>query len=184
MKTFAISSSVVSAARGEGRSNHEKQPLSRMSVRSPVPAGCDTRELQVRPLKVGLWAATKRASRSNSPIETPPRDRDVPAGGVAGGCDFALAQRVPHSHHSDESVREQCLRPHLRTGRLPDDASFEIDGPVAKRGTIVWLPHEAQPHAGSLPPDASNEVRSEVLHKAFAGPSVNVRTSCVRLKIS
>jgi hypothetical protein len=38
------------------------------------------------------------------------------------------------------------------------------------RAVFVWLLHEAQPHAGSFLADASNEVRSEVLHKAFAGP--------------
>jgi len=50
------------------------------------------------------------------------------------------------------------------------DTSALIDGRVAKgRAVFVWLLHEAQPHAGSLPADASNEVRSEVLDKAIAG---------------
>ena len=52
-----------------------------------------------------------------------------------------------------------------------DDAGFQIDGPVAKRrAVLVRLLHEAQPHAGRFLADARNEVRSEVLHKAFAGP--------------
>src|SRR5258707_7200940 len=30
--------------------------------------------------------------------------------------------------------------------------------------------HETQPHAGSFRTDASDEIRSEILHKAFVGP--------------
>jgi hypothetical protein len=82
-----------------------------------------------------------------------------------------LAQLVPHSHHANETVPEQCLHTHLRTRRLPHNASFEIDRAVAKRrAVLVWLLHEAQPHAGSFLADASNEVGPEILHEAFAGP--------------
>ena len=104
-------------------------------------------------------------------VEAPPRDADVPAGRIAGGRDLALAQRVPRSHDADEAVPEQGLRAHLRTGRLPHDAGFQIDGPVAKRrAVLVRLLHEAQPHAGRFLADASDEVRPEVLDEAFAGP--------------
>jgi hypothetical protein len=67
--------------------------------------------------------------------------------------------------------RNKAVRPHLRTDRLPHDAGFQIDRPVAQwRAVLVRLLHEAQPHAGSVLADAGNEVRSEVLDKAFAGP--------------
>jgi hypothetical protein len=54
---------------------------------------------------------------------------------------------------------------------FPTTPVFQIDGPVAKgRAVFVWLLHEAQSHAGSFSADASNEIRSEVLDKAVAGP--------------
>ncbi len=106
-----------------------------------------------------------------SPVEAPPRDENVFAGRIAGGRDFALAQRVPHSHDANETVPEQALRPHLRTSLLPHDAGFQIDGPVAKRrAVLVRLLHEAQPNAGRLLIEAGNEGGAEVLYKAFAGP--------------
>jgi hypothetical protein len=43
-----------------------------------------------------------------------------------------------------------ALRTHLRTNRLPDNASFQIDGPVAKWRAFVWLLNEAQPHDWSF----------------------------------
>src|SRR4030095_6006438 len=92
---------------------------------------------------------------NRSPFETPSRYADVPAGGITGGRDLALAQRVPHSHDANETVSEQCLRSHLRSRRLPHDASFQIDGPVAKwRAVFVGLLYEAQPHAGRFLADA------------------------------
>src|SRR3954454_5504238 len=95
----------------------------------------------------------------------------MPAGGITGGSDLALGQRVPHSHDAKKTIPEQGLRAHLRARRLLHDASFQIDGPLSKwRAVFVRLLHEAQPHAGSFLADASDEVRSEVLHKAFAGP--------------
>ena len=94
----------------------------------------------------------------------------MPAGGITGGGNLAFAQRMPGANDTDETIAEQSLGPHLRTRRLAHHAGFEIDGPVAKRRTVfVELLHEAQAHAGSFPGEASNEVRSEVLHKAFAG---------------
>src|SRR5581483_10290610 len=105
------------------------------------------------------------------PVEPPPRDADVLAGRVTGGGDLAPAQRVPLSHDADETVLEQRLRTDLRTGRLPDNAGFQIDGPVAKRRALfVRLLHEAEPHAGGFLADACDEARSEVFHKALAGP--------------
>src|SRR4051794_27093914 len=90
---------------------------------------------------------------------------------ITGGCDLTFGQRVPHAHDAKETISKQGLRTHLWTGRHPHNASFQIDGPVAKwRAVFVGLLHEAQPHAGSVLADASHEVRSEVLHKAFAGP--------------
>jgi hypothetical protein len=78
---------------------------------------------------------------------------------------------VTHSDDANEAVSEQCLRAHLRGRRLHDNAGFQIDRPVAKWCAVfVWLLHEAQPHTGRLFADASKEVRSEVLDKAFAGP--------------
>src|SRR5258706_1267192 len=78
---------------------------------------------------------------------------------------------MPHSHDANHTVSQQTLRPHLRTRHRPHNASFQIDGPVTKWRTVsVRLLHEAQPHAGRLPADASNEVQSKVLHKTFAGP--------------
>jgi len=104
-------------------------------------------------------------------VETAARDGDVPAGRITGWRDLALAQRVPHAHDANETIPEQCACSHLRTSRLPHHASLQIDRPVAKRrARFVWFLHEAEPHARSLLADASNEVRSEVLHKAVAGP--------------
>ena len=88
---------------------------------------------------------------------------------AAGGGTAFLA--LARAHHANETVAEQCLRTHLRTRCLPHNAGFEIDGAVAKwRAVLIRLRHETQPHAGSFLADARNEVRSEVLHKAFAGP--------------
>ncbi len=126
-----------------------------------------------------------KASIDRPLVQTPPRDEDMPAGRIARGRDLAPAQRVPLSHDADEAVAEQGLRPHLRTHRLAHDARFQIDGAIAKRrAVLVRLGHEAQPHAGRLPAGAGNEVRSEILHEAFAGPSVKVRTSCLRSSFS
>jgi len=81
-----------------------------------------------------------------------------------------VAQRVPHSNDANEMIAEQSLRTHFRTSRLSHHAGFQIDGPIAKRRAIfVWLLHEAQPHAGSFLPDASNKLRPKVLHKPVAG---------------
>src|SRR5712671_3410507 len=108
---------------------------------------------------------------NRSHVEPPSRDEDVIGRSIASGSDPALAQCVPVSHDADETVSEQALRPHLRTRHLAHNASFQIDAPVTKWRTVsVRLLHEAQPHAGRLPADAGNEVRSKVLHKTFAGP--------------
>src|SRR6185295_3301634 len=105
-----------------------------------------------------------------SPVETPPRDGDVPAVRITGRSDLAFAQRVPRSHDADETIPEQCVGANLRTRRLPDHAGFQIDGPVAKRrALLVGFLHEAEPHAGSLLGGARDEIRSEVLDEAFAG---------------
>src|SRR5689334_25126793 len=94
----------------------------------------------------------------------------MPAVRVTGGSDLAPAQRMPHSHDTNEPVSEQCLRTHLRTSRLSHNARFQINGPVAKRRAVfVNLLYEAQSHAGSVLAQAGNEGRSEVFHKAFTG---------------
>jgi hypothetical protein len=78
---------------------------------------------------------------------------------------------MPHAHDADETVAEQCLHTQFRSRRLADNAGFQIDDSVAKwRAVLVGLLHEAQPHAGRFLANAGNEVRPEVLHKAFAGP--------------
>ena len=103
-------------------------------------------------------------------VETPPRNADVPAGRITRRRDLALTQRVTHPDDADEAVSKQCLRAHFRSRRLHDDAGFQIDRPLAKWPAVfVWLLHEAQPHTGRLFADASKEVWSEVLDKAFAG---------------
>src|SRR5213080_3301021 len=103
--------------------------------------------------------------------ETPARDADVLGRSITSGSDLAPAQRMPLSRDTNEAVSEQCLRTDLWTHHRSHNAGFQIDGPVAKRHAVfVGLLHEAQPHAGSFLADASNEVRSEILHKAFAGP--------------
>ena len=69
-----------------------------------------------------------------------------------------------------EEPLEAVLQAHVA---LLDVLAFPtvIDGRVAKgRAVLVWLLHEAQPHAGSFLADASNEVRSEVLYEAVTGP--------------
>ena len=69
---------------------------------------------------------------NRSPVQTPSRDADVPAGRITGGSDLALAQRVPHAHDANETVPEQRLHAHLRTRRLPHDTRFQIDRSVAQ----------------------------------------------------
>ncbi len=104
-------------------------------------------------------------------LEIPPRDENVLAGRITDGRDLASTQRVSCSHDADEPVSEQSLRAHLRTCPLSYDTGFQIDDPVAKRRAVfVCLLHEAQPHAGRSFAGASDQVRSEVLHEAFAGP--------------
>ncbi len=104
-------------------------------------------------------------------VNTSPRDKDVPCGGIAGGGDCALAQRVPRSHDANEAVSKQRLRAHFRTGRLAHHASLQIDGSVAEwRTVLVELGQEAQSNAGSLFGDASQEFGPEVFHEAFGGP--------------
>ena len=100
----------------------------------------------------------------------PPGHQDMPAARIARGCDLALAQRMALAHDADETVSEQRLRAHLRTYRACDNAGFQVDRPVAKRAAVlVGLLHEAKPYAGRLLAHAGNEVRSEILHEAFAG---------------
>jgi len=77
-------------------------------------------------------------------------------------------------------ISEECLHPQFGSGRFLDNASFQIHGPFAKRrATFVRFLHEAQPHAGSLLADASDEVRSEVLHKAFASSLSDFQSSAL-----
>ena len=99
------------------------------------------------------------------------RHMDVRCGGVLGGGDFALAQRVPRSHDANVAVSKQRLRAHFGTNGLVHHACFQIDGPVAQRPTVlVKLVQEVQVNAGGFFGNTSQESGAEVLHKALAGP--------------
>ena len=51
------------------------------------------------------------------------------------------------------------------------NAGFQIDAPIPQRRAVfVQLLHEAQPHSRSFLPYASDQIRSEVFHKALAVP--------------
>lgn len=107
---------------------------------------------------------------NRSLVEPPPGDADVPASRIRRGRDLDLAQWVPHPHDANETVSEQCLRTQLRASGLPHDTRFQIGGSVVKWRAVFICPlHETQSHARSFLADARNEVRSEVLHKAFTG---------------
>jgi hypothetical protein len=104
-------------------------------------------------------------------IRTSPRDKDVPCGGVTGGSDFALGQRVRLAHDANEAVSKQRLRTRFRTGRLAYHAGFQVNGSIAERPTVlVKLRKKSQSNAGSLFADASQKFGPEVFHKAFARP--------------
>ena len=104
-------------------------------------------------------------------VKIVPQVGDVPAGSIAGRSDLTPAKRMPDPHDTNEVVPEQRLRTHLWTHGLPNDACFQVDASVAQwRAVSVWLRHKPQPQAGSFLADASNEIRSEVLDEAFAGP--------------
>src|SRR5690348_2611262 len=78
---------------------------------------------------------------------------------------------MPRPHDADKAVPEQGLGAHFRAGCRSDDTGLQINRSVAeRRAVLVRLLHEPQPHAGSLIADPSNEVRSEGLDEALAGP--------------
>ena len=66
-----------------------------------------------------------------------------------------------------------CLGVTLGYHRLLTHGSLVVPRPLkyffSRRTLFIWFLHEAEPYAGSLLIDASNEIRPEILHKAFAG---------------
>jgi hypothetical protein len=77
---------------------------------------------------------------------------------------------VPLAHDTNVPIAEQSLHPQFRSACCLHNTGFKVNCPVAKRCTVfVRLLHEAKTHAGCFVSDSRNEVRSEVLHKAFAG---------------
>src|SRR5262245_10178569 len=81
------------------------------------------------------------------------------------------AQSMSRSHHADPTIPEQRLRTHLRSGRLVYHASLQVDAAFTKRSAVlVWLLHEAQPHARRLGGDAIEDAGPESLHEPLARP--------------
>src|SRR5690349_16627862 len=78
---------------------------------------------------------------------------------------------MPCSHHSDQTVSEQRLCPHLRSSCVVHDTSLQVDVALAKRvAVLVCLLQEAQPDARSVGTDALEEAGSEGLHESLARP--------------
>jgi len=108
---------------------------------------------------------------NRSGFESSARDADVLPGGVTGGRDPALAERMTCSHRANVTIAEQGLHAQFWSGRLFHHTGFQMDNPVAEgRAVFVGLRHKTQSHAGRGRVDARDEFRPEVFHKAFAGP--------------
>jgi len=105
------------------------------------------------------------------PLDSSPRDKDMPAGSITAGSHLPLRQRMAGAHGANQAIAEQQLGPYFWSRILSDNAGLQINRSVAKqRAVLVQLWHEAQADPRCLRANTSDQVRTPSFHKTIAGP--------------